>query len=90
MIKGIDPELETQTSSLLKRYCTHGSKVSSTLLYKDHILIRKQQQPHYRSMSATPCNYLHSRQGDQDTQICAEKSHSWSIFKTGIENSMPI
>ncbi len=87
MIKGIDPERETQTSSIAKKIIAPTTqKALSTLLYKDHILIGKQAATTLQVNVGDPLYLIYIQdQSDQKQDLCKKKAIVGGIFKTGIE-----
>lgn len=88
MVKGIDPELESQTSSIAKKIIAPTTQKSlSTLLYKDHILIGKQTATALQVNVGDTLYLIYIQdQGDQKAQdLCKKKAIVGGIFKTGIE-----
>jgi len=88
MVKGIDPELESQTSSIAKKIIAPTAQKSlSTLLYKDHILIGNQAATALQVNVGDTLYLIYIQDhGDQKAQdLCKKKAIVGGIFKTGIE-----
>ncbi len=87
MIKGIDPELETQTSSIAKKIIAPTTqKALSALLYNNHILIGTQAATTLQVSVGDPLYLIYIQdQSDQKQDLCKKKAIVGGIFKTGIE-----